>query len=188
MTDPAAGLRPRSRADRPDLDWSQVRETVLMLQVAVAQIGCAQRDGDESVQSLADAFADMMAGVQSIQQHAAELPEQSGQREGIEAACEAVGARMQSAVVAFQFYDKLSQRLAHLTDSLAELAGVVESPERLYNPAAWQALQDDIRSRYTLESDKIMFEAILAGASVAEALQQMMATCPGTEESDIDLF
>lgn len=188
MTDSVQGLRPLSRADRPDLDWSQVRETVLMLNLAVAQIGCAMRDGDESVQSLADSFTTMMAGVQKIQTSAGELPADGAQRACIDAACQAVETRMQSAIVAFQFYDKLSQRLAHLTDSLADLAELVDSPERLYNPAAWQALQDGIRSRYTLESDKAMFEAILAGAGVAEALQLATQPDAGGDETGIDLF
>ena len=56
MTEPtSARLRP-STAARPDLDWSQVRETILMLDLAVAQMEMAMRDSADSVDVLTHAF------------------------------------------------------------------------------------------------------------------------------------
>lgn len=39
-------------------DWSRVRETVLMMELAVGQIEAAMRDSDSSVKVLTDTFAD----------------------------------------------------------------------------------------------------------------------------------
>ena len=41
-----------SKANQPDLDWSQVRETLRMLHLAVAQIDMSLREGEGSVQTL----------------------------------------------------------------------------------------------------------------------------------------
>jgi hypothetical protein len=41
-----------STSARPDLDWSQVRETIMMLNLAVAQIEMALKDSGGSVEIL----------------------------------------------------------------------------------------------------------------------------------------
>ena len=46
-------------AHSPDLDWSQVRETVLMLELAVGQIDAAMKEGNSSVEVLTDSFTSM---------------------------------------------------------------------------------------------------------------------------------
>jgi len=186
MNDNAQRFQP-SAATRPDLDWSQVRETVMMLNLAVAQISNAMQDGDESVKTLTDSFTAMMENIAAIQSTAATLPAEASQRDDISRNCDAISSQMQTAIVAFQFYDKLNQRLGHLTDSLASLGDLVASPEQLYSPHAWKKLQMDIKSRYTMESDKAMFDAILNGASIAEALH-LSRTPDKSKEEDIELF
>ena len=64
-----------SNANNPDLDWSQVRETVMLLNVAIAQIENALRSGDESVTVLADSFTSMMGNIEEISAAAENLPE-----------------------------------------------------------------------------------------------------------------
>ena len=58
------------------------------------------------------------------------------------------------------------------------------NPDRLFNPAEWCTLQEKIRLKYPLEDDKKMFDAILNGMSIKEALKI------GSEKSgeDIELF
>ena len=45
-----------SDARNPDLDWSQIRETVMMLSLALAQIERSMTDGDDSVNALTELF------------------------------------------------------------------------------------------------------------------------------------
>ncbi|MBL3617979.1 MAG: hypothetical protein JMN26_09620, partial [gamma proteobacterium endosymbiont of Lamellibrachia anaximandri] len=62
-----------STAKQPDLDWSQVRETMRMLNLAVAQIDMAMREGEESIQTLSESFTSMIASVSTISQTAGQL-------------------------------------------------------------------------------------------------------------------
>jgi hypothetical protein len=177
-----------SRAPNPDLDWSQVQETVLMLNAAVAQLENALRSGDESVNTLANSFTSMVGNVEVVHAAATQLPE-SNETNVINEHCQAVSEKMRAAIVAFQFYDKLTQRLTHLSNSLGDLAQLVADPVKLYNPYAWHGLQEKIKSKYTVESDRAMFDAILRGHSVNEALAQ----CEKTENKldngdDVELF
>lgn len=178
-----------SNSENPDLDWSQVRETVMMLNLAVAQITGTLKDGDESVASLADAFTSMIGNVETAHMAAEELSA-SPEKDTIIKNCEAVTGEMQHAIMAFQFYDKLSQRLSHVSGSLGVLAGLVSDPEKLYNPYEWRGLQKKIQSKYTVESDRLMFEYILNGHSVEEALEMARQTEQSAtqENDDIELF
>lgn len=162
-----------STADKPDLGWSQVRETVLMLGVAVAQIESAMKDGNESVDVLADSFTSMYGHVQRIERETEALMEHSGESqvaESIQKTCKTVSSKMQHVIVAIQFYDKLAQRLSHVSHSMQALAELISDHSRIYNPGEWVSLQEKIKSRYTLEEERVMFEAIIKGAGINEAL------------------
>jgi hypothetical protein len=73
-----------STARNPDLDWSQIRETILMLALSVAQIEMSMRDSDGSVEVLSNSFTSMMGQVKMIERTAAALPEIRGNRRGQE--------------------------------------------------------------------------------------------------------
>ena len=45
-----------STSINPDLDWSQLKETILMLNLAVAQIDQSMNEGNASVEALAGSF------------------------------------------------------------------------------------------------------------------------------------
>ena len=176
-----------SNAAKPDLDWSQIRETVMMLNLAVAQIVHTLQDGNESVTTLGDSFTTMAGHIEMVRV-AAEQIARSNESDTILENCAAAAEKMQQAIVAFQFYDRLSQRLSHVAKSLESLGCLVGDQSRLYNPYEWHGLQEKIKSRYTLETERRMFEAILNGASVEEAMRLLSEAAPDQNDDDIELF
>lgn len=180
---------PPSSAARPDLDWSQVRETVLMLNLAVAQIEMALKESSGSVEVLTHSFTGMYGNLMALVEQVHHLPD-SPLKQHIEASGERVSAQMQQAIVAFQFYDRLSQRLSHVCRSLEDLNGIVSEPARLYNPAAWHALQQKIRAKYTMEDEKLMFDTLLQTGNVQAALDRYLHAKQGQAGGtpDIELF
>ena len=168
-----------------DDDRCQMRRTILMLNLAVAQINNAMRDSDASINTLTGSFTDMMQQVQTIARHVDNLAIESDQTT-LQNCCTAVSGQMQASIMAFQFYDKLNQRLNHLTVSLADLAELVSKPETLHDPNAWHNLQEKIKTSYTVDTDKTMFEAILQGATVEEALS--LTTKQESTSEEIELF
>lgn len=181
-----------SSAERPDLDWSQVRETVRMLNLSVAQIDMAMRESDDSIDALTNSFTSMVNHVNRINEIAVNLDnaDTAGASSDIQASCQEVIGNMQHSIVAFQFYDKLSQRLDHVNHSLSLLADLVADQSRLYNPAEWVGLQGSIRSRYSMREEQEMFDALLNGASVEEALDvcRDKVNHLTSSEQDIELF
>jgi len=165
MSEDTKSFTPR----KPDLDWSQVRETVLMLNLAVAQIEKAMKEGDESVDHLTETFTSLAGSIQAIGS-AAENLQDTDEKRAIQANIEPLAKQVNRAIVAFQFYDKLTQRLSHASNSLGALGALVGDPVRLYSPYEWHGLQAMIESKYTIDGDRKMFEAIHSGATVDEAL------------------
>lgn len=189
-----------STARNPDLDWSQVRETILMLALAVAQIEISMRDSDGSVEVLSNSFTSMVGQVKMIERTTAALPDTPEVAEAkatIIENCALVGETMHAVIIAFQFYDKLTQRLSHVTSSLGTLADLVSDVRRLYNPYEWLGIQEKIKSRYTMEEERLMFDAMMEGKSVKQALaiythameeRKNKAAVSGGDEEDIELF
>ena len=180
-----------SKAAAPDLDWSQVSETVRMLNLAVAQIAMAMHEGEDSVESLTKSFTDMVSNVEEISGIARGSSGgalSDDQRSSILGHCASVQGGIQQSIVAFQFYDRLSQRIDHVKFALESLTSLVGDQMRLYNPAEWQGLQQGIRNKYTMAEEQDMFEALIQGASIEEALDLVRKRVHEGDIDDIELF
>lgn len=173
----------KSTADSPDLDWSQVRETIVMLNLATARIEYCMRDGNESVDTLTNSFTNMAGNVAAIRSALDDVWQQAEVskelRTTIDMHCEEVNVKMHNVIMAFQFYDKLVQRLAHVSRSMSALAGLVSDPDRLYSPHEWKALQEKIRSQYSMDDEAKMIDAVINGKSIEEVVRLM-------EEADLE--
>jgi hypothetical protein len=177
-------------AHMPDLNWSQVRETVLMLELAAMQIETAMKDSHSSVEVLTQAFTTMAGYMQQIGDTLASLPEtgETGSaRNEMMGISQHVSGMIHQAIIAFQFYDKLVQRLAHVGHSLGDLSDLVSDSRRLFNPSEWVELQGRIRGKYTTAEEVAMFEAVMHGVPVEEAIERFMAEMR-EKNDDIELF
>lgn len=161
-----------TQVDNPDLDWSQIRETVTMLALAVAQVESSMTDGDQSVGQLTDSFTHIADYTSKILGMAKDTKTSMDDdfRVALLADATALNEKVHKAVVAFQFYDRITQRLDHVCKTLDRLGRLIGDKSMLYNPECWRGLQQDIKSSYTMEAERIMFEHILQGHSIDEAL------------------
>ena len=180
-----------STATSPDLDWSQVRETVRMLFLAVAQIEIAMRESDDSVEHLTSAFTTMMGYENVISMAVDELPDTEDTaviRQTIKHNADLVTQEMQGAIVAFQFYDKLTQRLEHAGSSIESLSDLVNDISKIYNPLEWSKLQHKIKSKYSMREEHEMFDSVMNGADVREAVRAYNETHKEDLQDDIEFF
>lgn len=188
---------PGSSSANPDLDWSQVRETISMLCLAMAQIETSLNDSSKSVDVLTETFTDIASDAQSIVktlQQAQDSEELFASKDEMLEKASSVLNKMNHAVVAFQFYDRLSQKLGHVNASLNHLGDVISDSSRLFSPAEWNKIQTEIRSNYTMECERLMFDLIMKGATIREALElyrhefDLLDVANDDSEDDIELF
>lgn len=169
--------------------WCFRSETAKLLGLSVTQIHTSLTDGENSVGTLTDSFgqlADFCAQVQNLAGTGADSPE--GQAKIKQLANDMSGS-IDAAIVAFQFYDRLSQRMDHVASSLDQLSHLIKDDENLNDPIGWRDLRNHIKSSYSLDAEHAMYEAIMKGATVPEALALYKEKIHEDEASDdIELF
>ncbi|WP_430462278.1 hypothetical protein ACQUQU_05665 [Thalassolituus sp. LLYu03] len=192
MNQPKHTLVAHRATAKDDVNWSQVSETLAMLALAVAQIDTSLTEGSQSIDKLTGSFTAMADNTRRLLELASSnsdsIPVEIGHL------ARDLQSEIQQAVIAFQFYDRLTQRLEHVGSSLEEMGHLIADPSQRYLPAPWSLLQKQIKGNYTMEAERIMFEHIMAGHSVAEALEiyhhhftQHSEDDFGTDD-DIELF
>ena len=173
-------------------EWSQAHETIVMLNLAIAQIEFSMTDGDDSIDVLTESFTSMSEGVYNIAESIKSFAKISdidpGLRNQLMQECNDLGGKMQKAIVAFQFYDKLVQRLSHVRNSMTHLTDVIGDEGKLHSIEAWKLLQKMVRNSYTMEEDRKLFDAIMAGRPINDVLKEMTVKQDDSSEDDIELF
>lgn len=183
-----------STSSRPDLDWSQLKETIVMLNLAVAQIDQSMTEGNGSVTTLSSSFTALATNLSDIISSVDQLNDDEDSSEKmkliIEGSATTALDKVNSSIIAFQFYDKLSQRLDHVSQSLSSLTELIANPAALYSPLEWQSLQSSIRSKYTMEEERKMFDNVISGMPIEEALEVFRKDKQEQkeDEDDIELF
>ncbi|MCO4799804.1 MAG: hypothetical protein KC484_11330 [Colwelliaceae bacterium] len=185
-----------STSSRPDLDWSQLKETILMLNLAVAQLEQSMREGNASVATLSSSFTALATNLNDIQSSVSNMDEVEENSEKMKMIVQGSATtaldKVHTSIIAFQFYDKLSQRLNHVSQSLTSLSSLIADPDSLYSPSEWRKLQESIRSKYSMEVERKMFDNVVSGMPIEEALlafkQDQSLINPEEDEDDIELF
>jgi len=166
-------------------DICQIRRTVRMLDLAAARVSYALHDGNDSVDTLISSFTNMTEQVMTMQSGIESLPD-SDEKTALLGNCQQAMKTVQETTMAFQFYDRLSQRMQHISISLDELSKLIDTPDLMKHSTSWLALEDKIRSHYTLDNDLNMFDAVLAGENIEDILSK--ATNVVEDDGDIELF
>jgi len=179
-----------TRAHRPDLDWSQIRETVLMLELMAGQVMAAMRDSDSSVAVLATSFTAIAEHSSNVAEAVSKLPdtpELAEQKSALTDTSRELQGMINQAVVAFQFYDRLVQRLSHVVQGQADFAEIVGDQGKLYNPASWLSLHDRIRKSFSMQEEHSLLDAVLQGMPVEQAIANYMQTLQ-EQDNEVELF
>ncbi|BBL70535.1 hypothetical protein [Methylogaea oryzae] len=171
----------------PDLSWSQVRETVLLLQLAMGQIEAALTESHSSVAVLTESFTAMAGYIGALNDALADAAPVEQPPDDLKNTAAQLTGMVNQAIVAFQFYDKLTQRIGHVSESLDGLSALVGDQRRLFNPQEWASLQQAIRSKYTTAEEREMFDAVINGMPVQQALQHFVSEMKNKGD-DIEFF
>lgn len=168
--------------------WCFRSETARLLALNVAQIHTGLSEGDASIETLSSSFqqlANFCMEIQSsqldsnVEQTLTEIKNIAGN----------MSNQIDSAIMAFQFYDRLCQRLEHVQNNLHDLSELITDENHIGDDKGWQVLRDKIKNSYTMETEHRMHEAVMKGATIEEALdifREQLKNQP--EDDDIELF
>lgn len=165
--------------------WCFRSETARLLALNVAQIHTGLSEGDASIETLSTSFRQLASFCMEIQN----TPADQNNAEGIKQIASSMSNQVDSAIMAFQFYDRLCQRLEHVQNNLHMLSDLITDEGQIENSEGWQTLRDKIKASYTMETEHKMHDAVLNGATIDEALEIFKsALADQTDEDDIELF
>ncbi|BBP45416.1 hypothetical protein THMIRHAS_07890 [Thiosulfatimonas sediminis] len=164
------------------LGAKEVQETILVLNLSVAQIDLSITEGDNSVNTLIDSFTYMSQHIEQIQAASQKLIDTTDQgsdeleshRSQLLNETGELSGKMQQAIIAFQFYDKLSQRLSHVSRGLSGLAEIVSHEMRVKSPEEWDAFKQNVRKGTTMREEEELFELIFDQQIPAEDAIEIM--------------
>lgn len=174
-----------SGSNHSNLEWSQGKDAVKLLTLSVAQMQHGMKVGEESVNALSDSFAGLITHVNAIND-ILQMTKPGEERNEALRQCLAASEIIQSSIVAFQFYDRLQQCLEHVSQGLEGMSELIGDPIQKNNPLAWRKFQEEMRKLYTMESEKRLYDAIIQGKSLKEAMRQAMKD--NAEDDDVELF
>jgi len=176
--------------------WPHMRESVMMLNLSVAQIESSMEDGEKSVGELTQTFFHLSASLKSVYGEMESMFADGGDSE--DARHQDVMSKMgdlqghvNKAIMAFQFYDKLSQRLSHISWALSDMARLVSDLSRVDEEDEWKKLKEEIKKSYSIEEEHDLFDAILHGEDVRAAIKRVTRErAQKAEQSgdDVELF
>lgn len=159
----------RNGAPAPVTNWSPQQQTARMLALCEAQMEAATQDSDAAVDTLVSAFTELMNAVRDLSNMSKvnttdEL--QSRALDDINNRCTQLSSQVAAAVMAFQFYDKLSQRLGHVRYSLSTMALFICDRSNSQRPEHWEKLLSTLGRLYRTAEERAIFDSIAGSLSL----------------------
>lgn len=160
-----------------------------VLGLCEAQMESALHESDQAVAALIEAFTGLVEATRSVSTLSKQLPPQVRQALGgdFEQQFAAISKEMSAAVMAFQFYDKLTQRLGHVRYSLSALALFVCDRSKAAQPQQWDRLLGTLRRLYRTEEERQIFHMIMDCAESEPAASDPLLA-DAAKAGEVELF
>ncbi|HQR81323.1 MAG TPA: hypothetical protein PK283_00280 [Thiotrichales bacterium] len=182
------------------LEWKELSQTIMALNLSIAQIDLSMTEGSYSIDTLIDTFNFMREGLDQLNhsvlndevQDVAELKTRLLQESQL------LSEKVTASIVAFQFYDKLSQRLQHVSKSLSSLSDIISHEDRTVDETTWNRFLEKMAKYAAMREEYELYELIftkgLSGEKAIEIMKDRMRARmeerknQPTPEDDIELF
>lgn len=153
------------------IQWT---ETVHMLDLTANQIDLTLREGNDSMELLTNTFTSMADCLDTLEKSLEKTV--YGGEKSINAShaltdCYAAKEKIHNAIIGLQFYDRLTQRFKYIRESLIVLAELIGDPIRQSIPEEWVALRQKIKSDYSTEQKKTIFNALMDGMDLDKVFE-----------------
>jgi hypothetical protein len=185
-----AATLPDSSSDPLNCDTAFTPEMQManMLGLCEAQMESALHESDVAVDALIKAFSNIVESTRAVSSLTEKLPPELKQTlaKDIDAQMAVIAKQMGAAVMAFQFYDKLSQRLGHVRYSLSTLALFVCDRTQSTQPEQWKRLLNTLRRLYRTEEERQIFQMIMDG--IATETSPALPLITETKAGEVELF
>lgn len=154
----------------------------------------ATQDSDVAVDMLINSFSDLMTLVRELNSENAENHSDTQvikftSEDEMKQRYQTLMRQVNNAIVAFQFYDKLSQRLGHVRYSLSTLALFICDRLNSQKPEHWEKLLGTLGRLYRTAEERAIFDSIASSLSLNTNGEKPKPLSQGASpEGSIELF
>jgi hypothetical protein len=176
----------------------------MAINLSIAQIDLSMSEGGYSVDTLVDSFTYMQQNLEQMRDQMLRDDQDDAVLEVVrnKLSCESelLTHKVVESIIAFQFYDKLSQRLNHVSHGLSALIDLISDVEDAHDPDAWQRFVAQVERYSAMPEEQQLFDLIFrqgikaddAIALMKERIQKMIADEQAQHAAnrlaDIELF
>lgn len=161
-----------------------------MLGLCEAQMESALQESDKAVDTLIQVFTSLVDATRAVSAFTEKLPPElkASLATDIDSQVAAISKQMGAAVMAFQFYDKLTQRLGHVRYSLSTLALFVCDRNQTAQPEQWKRLLNTMRRLYKTEEERQIFQMIMDGIASDNPTTSAPLATEEAKAGEVELF
>lgn len=179
------------RAQQSDESGDERRQLQRVLILAIAQLEFATRESDVSMARLSETFSRMVGSASDLETATANPSSQDQAerwREQLRFSAQQISHDIEAAIVAFQFYDRLCQRLQHVSSSCEALRGWLGNRSAIDRPDDWDVLLLEIRSKYSMQEEYDIFDAVMQGRGDRAAIEEQLQRQQSPQPDDVEMF
>lgn len=167
---------------------AQANDSLLtFLSLMIGELKLSMKDASGSVNELTKTFMDMVRDVHEIKacaERGAKQKDSQAVLQEIIAISNTFLDKVQAGTVGFQFYDKMSQRITHASNSMQQSLKLLEEES---DSTKWEQLRKDIERQYNTEQDRALYNSIMQGKSIKEAVE-LATSKQGKSANNVELF
>ena len=162
------------------LEWKELKQTIMALNLSIAQIDLSMTEGSYSVDTLIDSFNFMREGLEALRSNVlnGDVTELESIKSHFLEQSGIISEKVTASIVAFQFYDKLSQRLHHVSQSLSALSDIISSGDRTVDEITWNNFRDKMAKYAAMREEYELYELIfkhdMTGSQAIEVMKDRM--------------
>ena len=164
-----------------------------LTRLAAAQIRVAVTESGDDIDALTHSFREIVNQDKLIRDNIEQLPDDSTTKkikDDIALLSTELRSNINNAVVAFQFYDRLCQRLDHTSECLR---GLSEIEDHKLQTSADEVikLRDNVYNHFTMIEERQLFDAVLSSKDFEQAIKEYSVArikSLEVEEDDIEFF
>lgn len=155
----------------PGVYMQKAKEAVLALNLSVGQLESSLHGTNQSAEKVSLAIVKMNQSVEDWSKIANE-PDCDPQAflDYFRSQLPGFAQYNYESTIAVQYFDRLNQRLSHISNCLLELAHIFSSKEQFVDDAKWSELMTMFKKAYVTLGDMEAFEQLIKGMSVHEAM------------------
>jgi len=160
---------------------------VTLLQLAAAQLALSLKETEQPFDDLSKLFIEIVEGYNAIEgligsNDSADIVKLQNLHQQTQ-------SRVRNAIVDFQFYDRMTQRLQHIMGNIQDAIKALEVKES-GDEAEWNKIFDRIEKSYTMREETQLFDSIRSGEGFESAVKSLIEQTfkKDAVESEVVLF